>query len=158
LWQLERYAKGGSPLKHSVSQRFEFLKVAKNIISENFWFGVGTGDVGDAFIEEYNKDKSKLNAKHRLRAHNQYITFFITFGFVGFVWFLIAYIYPAIILNKFKSYLFLITFITISLSMLNEDTTETQMGATIFAFFLSFFLFSETDFQDYNIPSSEKLK
>lgn len=155
FWQIEHYFNGGSPQKHSVTQRFEFIKIAKNIIRKNFWIGVGTGDVGDAFKKEYKISKSKLSGHHRLRAHNQYITFFITFGLIGFIWILFVYIYPAIILKKFNSYLFLITFITITLSMLNEDTTETQMGATIFAFFLSFFLFSDTN--TYKKPSSEKL-
>jgi len=148
LWQIDMYMKGGNPQRHSVTQRFEFLKIANKIIKENFWFGVGTGDVGDVFTAEYEKSNSKLKKPYRLRAHNQYVTFFITFGFVGFIWFLFAYIYPAIIERKFSSYLFLIAFITISLSMINEDTTETQMGATIFAFFLSFFLFTNSEILD----------
>jgi len=145
LWQIDSYLDGGNPQNHSVTQRFEFLKIAKKIVKENFWFGVGTGDVGDVFTEEYKKVNSKLQTPYRLRAHNQYVTFFITFGLIGFLWFLFAYIYPAIIERKFSDYLFIITFITLSLSMLNEDTTETQMGATIFAFFLSFFLFSNSE-------------
>ena len=35
----------------------------------------------------------------------------------------------------------MVVFIVMSLSMLNEDTLETQMGVTIFAFFISLFLF-----------------
>ncbi|NOZ34612.1 MAG: hypothetical protein GXO80_04855 [Chlorobi bacterium] len=141
LWQMNRYASGGSPDNQSISQRFEFLKNGKEIIKRNFWFGVGTGDVKDEYKKQYKLSNSKLSEKHRLRAHNQYVTIFITFGFFGFLWFMFALFYPIVKTKKYKNYLFLISFIIIFFSMLNEDTLETQMGATIFAFFLSFFLF-----------------
>ncbi len=143
LWQTDRYFSGGNPENQSVSQRFEFLKNGKEIIKRNFWFGTGTGDVKDEFEKQYRLSQSKLSENHRLRAHNQYVTFFIAFGLIGFLWFLFALIYPIIKTKKYKSYLFLVSFIIIGLSMLNEDTAETQMGATVFAFFLSFFLFAE---------------
>lgn len=142
LWQIDKYINHGSIEGHSVTQRFEFLKVAKKIIKDNFWFGVGTGDVGDEFTNEYKNSDTKLHTPYRLRTHNQFVTFFVTFGFFGFIWFLVSYFYPVFINKKWNDYLFLISFFTISLSMLNEDTTETQMGATIFAFFISFLLFN----------------
>lgn len=141
LWQLERYYNGGNPEKHSVSQRFEFVKVAKNIIKNNFWFGVGTGDIKDEFDLEYKKTESRLSANNRLRSHNQYVTFFVTFGLFGFLWFLFAFIYPPLKEQKYKDYIFLSIFIIMAISMMNEDTLETQMGATTFAFFISLFLF-----------------
>ncbi len=143
LWQTERYFSGGDPDNQSVSQRFEFLKAGKEIIKRNFWFGTGTGDVKDEFQKQYELSDSKLSEKHRLGAHNQYVTMFIAFGFFGFLWFIFALVYPVIKTKKYKNYLFLISFIVISLSMFNEDTLETQMGATIFAFFLSFFMLVE---------------
>lgn len=142
LWQINRYMSGGNPENQSVSQRLEFLKNGKEIIKRNFWTGVGTGDVKNEFKKQYELSNSRLSEKHRLRAHNQYVTIFIAFGIFGFIWFLAAYLYPGIKLKKFNNYLFLITFIIMTLSMFNEDTLETQMGATVFAFFLSFFLFA----------------
>lgn len=142
LWQIDKYRSGCNPDNQSVSQRLEFLKNAKEIIKRNFWLGVGTGDVKDEFQKQYELSKSKLSGKHRLRAHNEYVTIFLTFGLLGFLWFLFAFIYPLLKTKKFNDYLFLISYITISLSMINEDTLETQMGATVFAFFLSFFLFA----------------
>jgi len=142
LWQIDRYFSGGNPENQSVSQRLEFLKNGKEIIKRNFWIGIGTGDVKDEFQKQYELSQSKLSEKHRLRAHNQYVTIFITFGLIGFVWFMFALVYPIIKTKQYKNYLALISFIILALSMLNEDTLETQMGATVFAFFLSFFLFA----------------
>jgi len=145
LWQIDKYIKGGNPERHSLTQRFEFFKIGKQIIKDNFWFGVGTGDVPDVFNSKYKTNASVLRGNYRLRAHNQYLTIFVTFGVFGFICFLFAYIYPGIKEKKFNNYLFLVSFIIMSLSMLNEDTLETQMGVTIFSFFITLFLFSSTD-------------
>jgi hypothetical protein len=144
LWQFDHYRSGGSPEGHSVTQRIEFIKTGVKIINAYVWTGVGTGGQKKAYKEQYDKSQTQLSEKHRLRAHNQYITIFITLGIFGFLWFLYAFFYLIIKDRKYKDYLFLMIFTVISLSMLNEDTIETQMGATIFAFFISLFLFSET--------------
>ncbi len=143
LWQAERYKSGETPDNKSILQRLEFLKAGKEIIKRNFWSGVGTGDIKDAYEKQYADMHSRLSEKHRLRSHNQYITIFATFGVFGFLWFVFALIYPVVKTKKYKDYLFMISFLTVILSMFNEDTLETQMGATIFAFFLSFFMFAE---------------
>jgi hypothetical protein len=142
LWQIDQYNAGASPEGHSVTQRIEFIKNGVEIIKENFWFGVGTGGQKKAYAAQYEKSNSKLSAKNRLRAHNQYITIFITLGVFGFLWFISVFIVILLKNKNYKNFLFLITFIIITLSMLNEDTIETQLGAGIFAFFLSLFLIS----------------
>jgi hypothetical protein len=144
LWQAESYKLGENPENHSVTQRIEFVKNAILIIQNNFWVGVGTGDVKDVTEAQYKKSASKLSAKNRLRAHNQFITFTVSFGILGLIWILFALVFPIFKEQKFGDYLFMIVFIILTLSMLNEDTLETQMGASIFAFFLSLFLFSST--------------
>jgi hypothetical protein len=144
LWQIEQYNSGGTPNGHSVTQRIEFLKTGLKIIKEHFFFGVGTGGQKKAFSKQYEKSETKLSEKHRLRAHNQYLTIFITLGVFGFFWFILALFYLLFKNKMYKNYLFIIAFTVITLSMFNEDTIETQMGATIFAFFLSLFLLSDT--------------
>ncbi len=139
LWVIDVYKKGGNPSGHSVTQRIEYLRAAFGIIENNFFFGVGTGDVPKAFENQYVAMKTRLLPEFRHRAHNQYVTFFITFGFFGFLWFLLALIYPAIFEDKFNNYLFIVFFVTACISMFNEDTLETQAGVTFFAFFYTFF-------------------
>jgi hypothetical protein len=60
---------------------------------------------------------------------------------LGFIWFLFTLIYPAVKLGKFNEYLYLVFFVIVFMSMLTEDTLETQAGATFFAFFNAFLLF-----------------
>ena len=141
IWELDVYKKGGNPTGNSVTQRIEYLKTAKGIINDNFWFGVGTGDVKNAFDKQYEINNSRLPENKRLRAHNQYITFLLTFGIFGFIVFIVSIFYPVIKLDTYKNYLFLAFLLIALLSFMNEDTLETQIGVTFFSYFYSLFLF-----------------
>jgi hypothetical protein len=143
FWEYNRYVATRNPSGHSVMQRLEFWKTARAIIKENWLTGVGTGDVGNAFKEEYDKSGSLLSNEFRWRSHNQFLTIFATFGIFGFAWFIFSLIYPAVRLGKFHDFYYLSFFIIIILSMLTEDTLETQAGVTPFAFFTSFYLFAK---------------
>ncbi len=141
LWEYEVMKQGGNPGGHSLIQRFEFWKASIGIIENNFWFGVGTGDIDKAFKVQYEKINSILAPEWRHRAHNQFLAIFIAFGFLGFLWFLFTLIYPPLKLKMLFDYRYFVFLITIFLSMLVEDTLETQMGVTLFAFMNSFLLF-----------------
>lgn len=143
FWEYTRYVATRNPSGHSVMQRLEFWKTARAIITENWLTGVGTGDLGDAFTEEYDKNGSLLESEFRWRSHNQFLSIFATFGVFGFAWFIFSLIFPPIRLGKFHDFYFLSFFIIIVLSMLTEDTLETQAGVTPFAFFTSFYLFAK---------------
>ena len=145
FWELNIYLKGGNPSGYSVAQRFEFWKAAIGIIKENFFIGVGTGDVEKAFDEQYEKINSPLTQEWRLRSHNQFLAIGTAFGVIGILWFLIALFYPLLSLKNYKDYFYLTFFIISFLSMLTEDTLETQVGITFFAFFNSLFLFCRED-------------
>lgn len=141
LWEFEDYRRNGNPSGHSVVQRFEYWKAALNIIKENKMIGVGTGDVAAAYKEEYIKMNSPLEERFRKRAHNQYLTIAVTFGAVGFIWFLFSIFYP-VFRHRFKlGYLYNVLLVISLLSFISEDTLESQAGLTFFAFFNSFFLF-----------------
>ncbi|HKK60042.1 MAG TPA: O-antigen ligase family protein [Salinivirga sp.] len=142
FWELERYEEGKNPSGHSIIQRIYYLEAGWNIFNANPIFGVGTGDVQDAFDQYYEETNSKLIHKRRLRAHNQFLTIMLTFGVVGFVVFMWALFYPAFYagLRKKLNLPMLIYLVIVILSMLNEDTIETQAGALFFTFFYVFFL------------------
>jgi len=141
LFEYNNYIRTGNPSGHSVMQRIEFWKTSIQIIKENMWFGVGTGDMNIAFKEQYEKMDSKLDDNSRLRTHNQYISIWVGLGLFGLGWFLFVLFYPPLKLGAFKNIYFFIFFIVFTVSMLSEDTIETQAGLTFYAFFNSFFLF-----------------
>lgn len=135
IWEYDSYIHGGDINGHSVLMRWEYWKTAFQIIKNNWFFGVGTGDVQDAFNQQYDKDNSILTPTYRLRTHNQYITYLVTLGLVGFGWFLIVLFYPIIKTKKYNSFLYLAFFSIVCLSMLTEDTLETIVGINFFVFF-----------------------
>jgi hypothetical protein len=144
MWELYHYQLGADPTGYSVAQRIEYLKTAEHIIQRNFWLGTGTGDVVKAFQEQYVLDNSPLGTKWRLRAHNQFITFFLTFGFIGFIIVMASLFCPPFLEKRYNNFLFLSFFILFILSMLNEDTLETHAGISFIAIFYAVLLFAKT--------------
>jgi hypothetical protein len=156
LFEYDNYIRTGDPSGHSVMQRVEYWKTSWSIIKKNFWFGVGTGDMNVAFQNEYEELNSKLKPESRLRAHNQYLSIWVGLGFVGLLWFLAVVFYAPILMKGFKNLYFLMFFITFTVSMLTEDTIETQAGVTFFVFFMSVFLFMLKDGDGFNLKINEK--
>lgn len=141
IWELSNYYIVGDPNGKSLAQRLEYLKVSKLLVKENFWFGVGTGDLSLEFHAMYDKINSRLSKENRHRAHNQYLTFLIAFGILGFLLSLLAMFGPFLI-SSYKDDVLLISFLLIVfMSMLNEDTLETQAGVTFYVFFYSLLIF-----------------
>lgn len=141
IWEFDRYSKGLNPSGHSLTQRLEYWKTGLELAGDNFWLGVGTGDLQDAFDNQYEKNNSILDPVWRLRAHNQFLSFFIAFGIFGFLYSVFALFAPAFIEKKYYDILFMIFFFIGIFSFLNEDTLETHIGATFFAFFYSLLVF-----------------
>jgi len=147
IWEIDIYKKGASPSGSSLTQRIEFLKAAFGIIKKDFWLGIGTGDLKKAFENQYKSINTQLDKNHQLRAHNQFVTFIITFGILGLFVILFSLFYPIIKEKGYKNYFFMTFFCIALLSMLNEDTLETQAGVTFFAFFYCFFIWGKEDKQ-----------
>ena len=144
VWEYRNYKLGGNPSGHSLAMRFEYWKASLHIINNSFWLGVGTGDLPSAFTNYYEESGSVLGDEWRRRAHNQYLAMMATFGVFGLIWFLLTLFLPPIMMRKFSDYHFLIFFIVAVVSMLSEDTIESQVGVTFFAYFNSLLLFARS--------------
>ncbi len=140
VWEYTKYKRQENPSGHTLTMRIEFWKTALYIINRHSLFGVGTGDVQDAFNKAYAKTNSKLDSHWRLRCHNQYLAITVAFGMIGFIIFLFYLIYPAILLRTTLHPLYWPFFFIALLSFLTEDTLETQSGVTFFIFFQTLFL------------------
>ena len=135
IWEYDRYVHGQDVNGHSVMMRWIYWKTAFRIFRKSPILGVGTGDVQDAFDDQYAIAKSKLMPKYRLRAHNQYITYAVSFGSVGLILFLFLLFYPIIVSRRYRNNFYLVFLSIVLLSMITEDTLETQVGITFFCIF-----------------------
>ena len=143
VWEFERYQQGGNPSGHSVTQRLEFWKAAMGVIRSHPLFGTGTGDLKEAYQAEYKRMGTQLRPEFRLRAHNQYLAVTAALGIFGLAVFLACWIYPVFAFGKAKGLLVQAAWLITTISMLTEDTLETQAGATFAALFISLFLFAQ---------------
>lgn len=141
IWEIDVYRKGKVPAHHSTTQRIEYIKNSLAIIKDHFWIGIGTGDLEDVVEQYFEIRDTGLPPERYRRAHNQFITIWVTHGLIGFIWFVLAISLPVWFLRKYINFFFGIFFIVAILSFLGEDTLVTQSGATFFAYFYTLFLF-----------------
>lgn len=142
LFELDLYRSTGLASGHSVTMRIEFQKAAWALATANWLHGVGTGDTQRAFDAYYSTTRSSLDPQWRLRAHNEYLTLWISFGVFGLLWSLFTWWWPAYKLGAWEQPLFIAWAIAFGVSCLTDDTIETQAGATFFALYYSLFVFA----------------
>jgi hypothetical protein len=140
-WQV--YKKTGNAGGNSVLQRYEFFKAALILVKQNFWTGVGTGDLIESLGEQYRLMHSGIGKYYGFIAHNQYMDVFVAFGVFGFLYFLFALAYPPLKTRSFNDYFFVVFYAIMLLSMFSDDTLETHSGLTLFAFFFSLLMFGK---------------
>lgn len=134
--EILQYLAGGDPDGNSLLQRIEHWKAGASILKNNWAFGVGTGDVQAAFDYAYENSTTQLDKENWNRAHNQFMTFWISFGVFGFLIFTgfwLWFLWQNIKLNKLIGIGFALIAIA---SFLSEDTIETQQGVTYISLFL----------------------
>ena len=151
LFEYHLYRHFNNPNGGSLSQRLEYTRASFHLIGKHPWFGVGTGDVPQAFAQSYDEIDSPLKEDYRFRAHNQYLAIAVAFGLVGLAFFLFVLFYPWLASKRNHTYLYMVFLCVILLSMFPEDTLETQAGVTLFAFFEAFLLFAKPN----PVPSSQ---
>lgn len=142
VFELQQYHALGAADGHSVAMRLEYLRTGYVIAKENWLFGVGTGDTERAFQQTYERMGSVLSPRWRLRAHNEYLTLWITFGIIGFCWSLFSWWWPAYRMGAWRAPLFISWAVIFGISCLTDDTIETQAGATFFALYYALFVFA----------------
>jgi O-antigen ligase len=147
IWEYYVYSKTGYANEQSLSQRIEFAKAAFTIINRNFWFGVGTGNWKDEFNKAYHKNSSKLSEKYYSSAHNQYLNYFVKFGFAGLILILFFIVYPVIKTKRYHDIFFLIFLVAMFFANFSDSNLESHMGGSFFVFFYCLFLI--TDGIDY---------
>ncbi len=125
----------------STELRFSAIEAALSIIRDNFWIGVGTGDLSTEMSNYYKENNSQGAYINHISPHNQMLRTFAMYGVIGFsllVGIFIMLFYSGL---KDKNFL-LITWTLFMLALFNvEDMLMIQDGIIMFSFFSSYFLF-----------------
>lgn len=84
--EIEKIARPTADYDSSLGQRVGFWIYSLEVINDNFWFGVGTGDsMDEVFARVLPKDEEVKSIAHE---HNQYISVMLQFGLIGLLAFL----------------------------------------------------------------------
>ena len=144
IWQYNIYIQNKESLNsgHTILQRLELWQVGMELIALNPVFGIGTGDINNAYADILSQRSSSL-AGNGLRSHNQYISTTVSLGAIGLVILLFSMYYPAYLSGLYYNPLFVLFIVIMSMSMLWEDTIESQVGVTIYAFVYMFYMYSD---------------
>ena len=140
LFGYEVYKKTKNPNGNSVFQRIEYWTNTWNIFKRNMILGVGYTNLPEAFEQEYKATQTKLSKENQMETHNQYLLVLAGFGIIGLLIFCYL-IFSPIFKTENQHYHYLIFIAIIAFSMFTEDTLQTQVGVTFFAFFNALFLF-----------------
>lgn len=135
MYEVHLFLNGIIADKQSLTLRIVYAKIGLLIWKENLWMGVGTGDVQDAFNWKYEYFNLPLSSQCRLRAHNQFITFGLSFGILGFL-IIVSLLFS---LYRNTTFVFRLVYSLLLLSFLNEDTLESQVGVSMFVGVILFF-------------------
>ncbi|MEQ8926520.1 MAG: O-antigen ligase family protein [Fulvivirga sp.] len=113
------------------------------VIKDNFWLGVGTGD----YEESFNKRIEKVNFKYaqamKFGVHNQYLYTWISFGIVGLIFFLSSIIGLVILGYRNNNYQFIIVLAIFCIAFLTENVLNRYYGIFPFAMMLSIVYYSK---------------
>jgi O-antigen ligase len=145
VYELQSYQLNQDPNGKSIAQRFVYWNIAWDIFKTAPVMGIGTGDVADAFNSYYLANPNLLQQQYQHRAHNQWLTILLTFGILGLILFMLVVFYPLFYKRKYLDYFYIVFFIAFALSLLTEDTLETQAGVTFYALFNCLFLFAKPE-------------
>lgn len=143
LWEFHFYFQGNNPAGHSVTQRVEFVKCAYKVHQKNKIWGTGPANFTSELHAQYPLQDIVLPSKYWNKPHNQFLSFLVQYGFVGFTIIMICFIGIYIYAQRSRSILSVSWFVITAISFLNEDTLEGINGLVFFAFFGCFFLCSQ---------------
>ena len=124
----------------STTVRLLVWKEARKIIRENFWTGVGVGDVNEVLQEKYKQEGLTGALEHNLNAHNEFYQTTIGLGIWGLI-VLLLLTFGSLIYGVLKQQHLLVAFsIIIILNFLVESMLQRQDGSLFFVFFLCLLL------------------
>lgn len=133
IYEVISFRENIDPNNRSIIQRMYYLDAGYQVFKSNILLGVTKGDEMETYYKFYEDNKSRLRKEYQLRAHNQFLSFFVCFGLIGGIIILFGILYPIFTIKKhFFSYVILLF---LFIGCITDDILDTQAGVTLFSFF-----------------------
>lgn len=130
--------------------RLWLWKSGLEVLQDNLWFGVGTGDVDDALHQKYVENNIELAKEHNYNAHNQYFDTALKLGMVGLTLLMFWIVYTLYITAKRTQFLFFYFMLIFATNFMFEVMLNSIAGVSFFAFFYSL-LYAKYNIRDEKI-------
>jgi len=118
-----------------VDNRVIIWKSALRIVKRNILFGVGTGDVNNELLKEYQKIGNKELIEKRFNVHNQFIEVLLENGTIGFIIFFSIFGTIFYIAISKRNLMYLMYILIISIFFFFESMLYRIAGIAFFALF-----------------------
>jgi len=125
----------------SNSERLVAWKAALEVIRKYPVFGVGTGDVKDELMSEYQRGHKLAAYSMQLNSHNQYFQTWIATGLAGLLVLVSMLVIPAWLALSRRDLLYFSFLAVFAFNLLVESMLEIQAGVIYYAFFNSLLFF-----------------
>jgi len=125
----------------SNSERLIVWKAGIEVIRNHPVFGVGTGDVKDALLSEYQKENKLIIYNLRLNAHNQYLQTYIALGILGVLMLILILVLPGWMAFRRIHLIYFSFLVLFAFNILVESMLEVQAGVIYYAFFNALLFF-----------------
>jgi len=125
----------------SNSERLDVWKSGIEVIRKHPVFGVGTGDVKDALLSEYQKENKLFVYNMRLNAHNQFLQTYIALGILGALLLIFMLVLPGWLAIRRIHFIYFSFLAVFTFNTLVESMLEVQAGVIYYAFFNALLFF-----------------
>jgi O-antigen ligase len=122
-------------IRYQASNRMVSIVSTWSIFSKNWIFGVGTGDLNDLLIKEYERINFQEGLIHTYNPHNQYLDTAGAVGIFGLCALLTIMLFPLYSSITRRDFIGLSFSIIVLFSFLTESMLSRQKGVVFFSFF-----------------------
>lgn len=142
LWNKESYIKNEVT---STGIRLVLWENSLELIKESPIFGYGIGDIQDLLSQQMKSNGFLVLAERKSNCHNQYLQFVLSFGLIGFAFFIITIFYFFIKFKNENNILGSTILMFFLFIFMIESYLDRQNGIILFSIFMSILFYKKTN-------------
>lgn len=135
------YQKYGTISRSSMLERVELWRASWHIIQKHWFLGVGIGQQRTALDQQLEAQHSPIAERKMRGSHNQFLNFWLASGILPVLYFCFLLIFPFVAMRPRINFVYFSLILLLFLSMLVEDTLNTQTGNMLYTIFVPLLLF-----------------
>ncbi len=137
--------------EQGIKMRNKLWSSSVEIFKGNWLIGVGTGDFKDELEKVYKENNYRIQYRHHMNSHNQYLSYSVSNGMLGLLLFSLYILYCVTLFIKSKNKLPLFILLTILMCFMTESHLYTNKGVIVVAFFMTLLLKHTKDTEEIGL-------